>query len=212
MHPNPAFRKEPEFLHLNLIRQRGFGTLAVNATPAPLLSHIPFVLSEDNASADLHLVRSNPIARLEMPVPAVLAVLGPDGYVSPDWYEDPTQSQVPTWNYVAANLRGRLEPMPDTHLRHHLDQISATFETRLTPKKPWTADKMPSGALDRMMRMIRPFRLQIEEVEGTWKLNQNKEDAHRANAAAQIKHSAIGHETDALAHLMMGIGPVEPDF
>lgn len=212
MHPNPIFRREPEFLHLNLVRQRGFGTLAVNADPAPLLSHVPFILSEDATQIEMHLVRSNPIARMEMPVSAVLSVMGPDGYVSPDWYGDDTHAQVPTWNYVAAHLRGTLAPLADDRLKEHLDRLSASFEERLTPKKPWTSDKMPEGAMARLMRAIRPFRLIVEHVDGTWKLNQNKDDAHREAAASHMKHSAIGHETDALAHLMMGIGPRTQDF
>ena len=63
MHPNPAFRKETEAQNLAFARSRGFGTLAINAGDGPLLSHIPYLVSDDETHADLHLVRSNPIAR-----------------------------------------------------------------------------------------------------------------------------------------------------
>ena len=36
--------------------------------------------------AELHLARSNPIARASLPTPALIAVSGPDAYISPDWY------------------------------------------------------------------------------------------------------------------------------
>ncbi|MEM7722523.1 MAG: FMN-binding negative transcriptional regulator [Pseudomonadota bacterium] len=203
MHPNPIFRQEPEALNLNLARTRGFGTLCVNGDPVPLLSHIPFVLNEDGTEAELHLVRSNPIARMvTKPTPAVIAVSGPDGYISPDWYDTP--DQVPTWNYVAAHLRGQLSPMSTEEMRAHLDRLSAQFEPRLTPKVPWTTDKMTPDALDRMMRQILPFRLTIEQIDGTWKLNQNKTDAARAGAAKGIRKSPIGHEVETLADLMIG--------
>ena len=55
MHPNPSFRKTPEVLSLAFARERGFGTLAVNAPDGPLLSHIPFLLSEAGDQVDRSL-------------------------------------------------------------------------------------------------------------------------------------------------------------
>lgn len=199
MHPNPAFRKVADNETLEFLRDRAFGVLAVNAESGPLLSHVPFLLSGDGASADLHLVRSKPIARLDG-VPAVIAVSGPDGYVSPDWYG--VEDQVPTWNYVAAHIRGRLERLGDGLMRDMLDRQSAAYEARLLPKRPWTADKMSDGALDRLMRQILPFRLHVERIDATWKLNQNKTEAARLGAAAEMEQSAIGQETGSLARLM----------
>ncbi len=199
MHPNPAFRKVADAATLAFLRARAFGTLAVSAEAGPLLSHVPFLLSADAASADLHLVRSNPIARMDG-VPAVIAVSGPDGYVSPDWYG--MGDQVPTWNYVAAHVRGRLERLPEASMRDMLDRQSAAHEERLLPKTPWTADKMSDGALDRMMRAILPFRLHVDRIDATWKLNQNKPDAARLSASAEMERSGIGQETGALARLM----------
>ena len=198
MHPNPAFRKAERDRNVAFARARGFGILTVNAEPSPLISHIPFLLSDDGCSADLHLVRSNPITRLGE-TPAAIAVSGPDGYVSPDWYD--TADQVPTWNYVAVHLRGRLEPLPHADMLDMLDRQSAAYETRLAPKRPWTTSKMSPDALNRMLRQILPFRLHIEEVNGTWKLNQNKSDDARLKAAGLIA-DGIGSELAALQALM----------
>jgi transcriptional regulator len=203
MHPNPAFRQEPKFMNLAMCRKRGFGVLSMNADPAPLISHIPFFLDEAGDTAELHLVRSNPIARAVMePTPAVIVVNGPDGYVSPDWYDTP--DQVPTWNYVAVHLRGVLEPMEGGLMREHLDRLSAHFEARLAPKPMWASSKMSDDALERMMRQILPFRFKVQQVDGTFKLNQNKTDEARAGAAEHIKQSPIGHEVETLGALMTG--------
>ncbi len=197
MHPNPTFRNESRDRHLAFARDRGFGTLAVNAPDGPLLSHVPFLLDVDGATADLHLVRSNPTARLG---PAVISLQGPDGYVSPDWYE--VADQVPTWNYVAVHLRGHLERLPDSAMRDMLERQSAVFEARLAPKPAWTLDKMSEPALARMMRQIVPFRLRIDSVDGTWKLNQNKDETARLRAAGRIGSSGFGQELATLAALM----------
>ncbi len=209
MHPNPAFRKSPEAQSLECARERGFGILAVNGPDGPLLSHIPFLLSGDG-QIDLHLVRSNPIVALlatpllATPQPAVIAVSGPDGYISPDWYGVP--DQVPTWNYVAIHLRGTLQLAPPEALQAMLDRLTAAFETRLEPKAPWTSSKMSDGLMDRMMRAIVPCSMTLTAVDSTWKLGQNKPDAVREAAARQVAAFGIGSDTATLAALMLGVG------
>ena len=188
MHPNPAFRQEPRDRNLAFARARGFGILSVNGPEGPLAAHIPFLLNDDASFAELHLARSNPIARAGLPAPALLAVAGPDAYVSPDWYGPHTDvpDQVPTWNYVAVHLRGVLEPLPDDALRPHVDALSAVHEGRIVGKRPWTSAKMSEGAMPRMLRMILPFRFRVTGVEGTWKLNQNKAPELRARMAQAL--------------------------
>ncbi len=206
MHPNPIYRNADAARNIAFARDRGFGVLAVSDPlgGAPLLSHVPFMLSEDGMTAELHLVRSNPIARaIAAPVPARIAVSGPDGYVSPDWYG--MADQVPTWNYVAVHLTGRLEPCPDSELRGFLDRLSAQFEARLAPKPEWRADKMEAEALARLMRMIVPVRLHIEAIDGTWKLAQNKPEAARLGAAGGIAGGGVGAEVSTLARLMRNL-------
>jgi transcriptional regulator len=188
MHTNPAFRTATRDENLAFARQRGFGILMVNGPEGPIASHIPFLLDADGLTAELHLTRSNPIARLGQATPALIAVSGPDAYVSPDWYG--IEDQVPTWNYVAVHMRGVLEPADADGMRAHVDALSAAHESRLLPKTPWLSDKMSEGVMPRMMRMILPFRLVIGSVEGTWKLNQNKTAEVRAKAAQALAGQA----------------------
>jgi transcriptional regulator len=200
MHPNPAFRQTARDANLEFARARGFGMLAVNGPDAPVLAHVPFLLSADGTTADLHLARSNPIARTGLPATAVIAVTGPDAYVSPDWYG--LEDQVPTWNYVAVHLRGVLQALPPETLRDHADALSARFEAELAPKKPWVSAKMADGTMDRMMRMILPFRLVIDTIEGTWKLNQNKPAEARLAAATALEAREDEPAATTLARLM----------
>lgn len=200
MHPNPAFRTATPDQNLAFARARGFGQLGVNGGFGPLAAHVPFAIDAAGKVAYLHLVRSNPIlGALDQPLPALLAVTGPDAYVSPDWYG--MENQVPTWNYVAVHLRGPLERLADERLPEVLEITAEAFEARLAPKAPWRMDKMDLEVRDRMMRAIAPVRLVIEEVQGTWKLGQNKPEAARL-AAAEAVAGGIGQERAALGELM----------
>ena len=203
MHSNPAFRRVSRERNLRFAAERGFGVLAIDGA-GPLVSHVPFILTEDGAAVHAHLVRGNPIARhlREKERAAVLAVSGPDSYVSPDWYGTDAVDQVPTWNYVAVHIRGTLRHRPDDTLRAHLDALSGRFESELRPKPPWTPAKVSPDQLGTLMRSIMPVELSVESVDGTWKLNQNKEDQVRLRAARHVESDGYGQEAALLARLM----------
>ena len=200
MHPNPSFRAAQRNQNLDFVRAREFGILTVNGENTPLISHIPFRLNEEGSAIELHLVRSNPIVRTaKTPIDGVIGVTGPHSYVSPDWYG--IDDQVPTWNYVAVHLHGRLEQLEQTELLPLLNRLSDRFEGYLD-KAPWKTEKVDEEALQRMLRMIVPFRFHIEDVLGTWKLNQNKDDTVRLAAADQVEANGIGSDLSDLATLM----------
>jgi transcriptional regulator len=200
MHPNPTFHSQNSTKDIAFVRDRAFGTVMVNGDPVPLAAHVPVLLSEDGREVLIHLVRSNPIARaLKTPLPARITVTGPDAYISPDWYG--VADQVPTWNYVAVQLTGVLELLPQEDMRRVLDIQSAHYETRLDDKTPWTTDKMTPEVLDKMMRMIVPCRMSVEDIAATWKLGQNKDPDVRKRAAEKVP-GGMGTELEALAALM----------
>ncbi|MEQ1433151.1 FMN-binding negative transcriptional regulator, partial [Salmonella enterica] len=62
-------------------------------------------------------------------------------------------------------------------LPDHLSQASARFENDLAPKRPWTMDKMSAGRREAMMKAIVGLVMAVENVEGSFKLNQHKSDA-----------------------------------
>ena len=202
MHPNPIFRTADAARNLAYARDRSFGLLGINGADGPMMAHVPFLLAKDDQTLDLHLVRSNPIARaVGAPVKAVIAVTGPDSYISPDWYG--VTDQVPTWNYVAVHLRGTLERLPDEALRDVIYRQSAHFEEQLRPKTPWSSTKMSPDVLAKMMRQIVPCRMVIDSVDGTWKLNQNKADDVRERAAGFVNGHGMGSDPAILAALML---------
>jgi transcriptional regulator len=202
LHPNQIFRQTPAERNAAFARDVGFGVLALSSDAAPLISHIPFLLSADGEWAEFHLVRSNPIVRAlkDGPRTARIAVQGPHSYISPDWYG--IDDQVPTWNYVAVHLTGQTELTEEAGMQDLLDRQSAAYEARLTPKRPWTTTKMSEGVMERMMRQILPCRMRVEGIDGTWKFSQNKVDDARLRAADHVDGYGMGAEVRILAAMM----------
>ena len=114
---------------------------------------------------------------------------GPHGYVSPRWYTTPMA--VPTWNYAAVHVRGRVSLIQDGP---RLLEVLAETVTRYDPTWP-----MPTGDfVPNLSRGVVGFEIAIERIDGKLKLSQNRSRADREGAIAGLR--AAG-QTD-LAALM----------
>src|ERR1700712_3275373 len=196
MYTPPMFKPD-RAASLAFAQARGFGLVCAWDGARPLASPLPFYLSfadDGTPHAAFHVARHNPLVKLAGATGAwLLAVNGPDAYVSPDWYVSP--DQVPTWLYQAVHLTGTVRILSDDELAEQIDTLSAKFENWVLPKTPWTSSKMTVGRLDAMKKAIVGLVMTVEEVEGSFKLNQHKSDAD---------YSAIGNalasQADADAH------------
>jgi transcriptional regulator len=189
MYTPPPFKSD-RAASLAFAQARGFATICAWDGEKPVASALPFCLSfadDGTPIASFHVARGNALARLAGGKSRwLLAVNGAEAYVSADWYVSP--DQVPTWLYQAVHLTGTVELMPDGELGAHLDALSAKFESWLAPKPPWTVAKVPAGRQEMLKKAIVGLVMTVEEIEGSFKLNQRKSDAdHMAVANALAK-------------------------
>jgi transcriptional regulator len=178
MYTPPSFKPD-RAASLKFAGDRGFGTMCAFDGQKPVASPLPFYLTyaaDGTPQAAFHVARHNPLLKLADGATSwLLAVNGPDAYVSPDWYVSP--DQVPTWLYQVVHLTGTVRVLSDDELAEQIDTLSAKFEGRLLPKKPWVSSKMTAGRLEAMKKAIVGLVMTVDEVEGSLKLNQHKSDA-----------------------------------
>ncbi|MGY3603458.1 MULTISPECIES: FMN-binding negative transcriptional regulator [unclassified Bradyrhizobium] len=206
MYTPPPFKPD-RAASLAFAEARGFGLVCAWDGAKPIASPLPFYLSyaaDGTPRAVFHLARHNPLIKLAGTSSWLLAVTGSDAYVSADWYV--SRDQVPTWLYQAVHLSGPVRPLSDDELAVQIDTLSAKFENRLLPKKPWTSAKMTAARLEAMKKAIVGLEMTVEEVEGSFKLNQHKSETDYAAVAG-----ALASQTDAgaqqIAHLMREARP-----
>lgn len=187
MYTPPPFKPD-RAAALAFAEARGFGTVCAFDGNRPIASLLPFYLSyaEDGTPRALfHLARGNPLAKLADGTSSwLLAVSGADAYVSADWYV--SADQVPTWLYQSVHLTGLVRRLSDDELAIQIDTLSAKFENGLLPKKPWTSGKMTAARLEATKKAIVGLMMTVEEVEGSFKLNQHKSEADHAAVAGAL--------------------------
>src|SRR5216683_1705282 len=193
MYTPPMFKPD-RAAGLAFAQARGFGTACAWDGGKPIASALPFYLSyaaDGTPQAAFHVARHNPLVKLaDGKASWLLAVNGADAYVSPDWYVSP--DQVPTWLYQAVHLTGAVRKLSDDELAVQVDTLSAKFENWLVPKKPWTSSKMTAGRLEALKKAIVGLEMTVDEVEGSFKLNQHKSESDYAAVAG-----ALSAQTDA---------------
>jgi transcriptional regulator len=175
MHPNRAFAWADRGEMLAFVADVAFCTVAAEG---PTIAHAPVVVAAPDRIR-FHIARGNR-AKLDGKR-AIISCLGPDAYISPDWYG--TAEQVPTWNYLAVEAEGPLRLLDEAELATLLDDLGAAHEARLAPKASWTRAKMSPGRFEAMLKAIAGYELLIEDLRGTRKLGQHKTDAERKGAA-----------------------------
>ena len=200
MHPAAQFRHDDRDLMEAVLAEVGFGMVFLTTPDGPRVAHTPLLSSGDGA-VQFHLARGNALTRWLDGANALALVNGPDAYISPAWYSD--QAQVPTWNYVAVELEGRVRRMTDEGLLGLLEALSDRHEGRVNPAAPWTLDKVPPAALQRLLGGITGFELEIAAWRPTFKLSQNKPADERSRVADGLEQSGA----PALAALMRTLAP-----
>jgi transcriptional regulator len=197
----PPMFKPDRAASLAFAQARGFGTVCAWDGARPIASSLPFYLTsaEDGTPrAAFHVARHNPLAKLaDGKASWLMTVNGADAYISADWYASP--DQVPTWFYQAVHLTGTVRMLSDDELAPHLDRLSAKFETWLAPKPPWTASKLTATRLDTLKKAIVGLVMSVDEVEGSFKLNQHKSDVDHLAIA-----SALARQPEASAQTLAG--------
>jgi transcriptional regulator len=185
----PPFFRQDHAASLSFAEERGFGTVCAWNGTRPIASLLPFYLShaaDGTAKVLFHLARHNPLIKYaDSTTSWLLAVNGPDAYVSPDWYVSP--DQVPTWLYQSVHLTGTVRVLSDDELAVQIDTLSAKFENWLLPKKPWTSTKMTPARLETMKKAIVGLVMTVVDVEGSFKLNQHKSEADYAAVAGALE-------------------------
>jgi len=198
MYAPAHFREERAEVLRAAIRNIAFATLVTGGEGKVEANHIPMLLTGDTLSG--HFARANPVWKtLASGAPALAIFIGAHFYTSPSWYPSKAQTGkgVPTWNYIAVQVRGRLALYEDSEwLRAHVGALAHEHE-HFRPK-PWMVEESPADYIQGLLKAIVGFELSITGIEGKWKLSQNRP----AGDVQGIKDALIREGRDDLAGLM----------
>lgn len=184
---NPAlFQLSDRSVLHEFVRTHSFAVIAgliggeIHLAYAPTL----FIADSHHGRVQFHLARTNPMAALEGAQSVTISFMGPHTYISPNWYKS---SQVPTWNYIAAEGVGRVRRLNTEELRRQLAALAAQHEAHAVPENPWSPEKLDPDQMTALLKAIAGFEVEFVSLEGKLKLSQNKSQADIAAAIAALE-------------------------
>ncbi len=171
---------------LALIERHPFGLLVTGAGEYSRVSHIPMIAQTRGEEIWIvgHVARANPHAgEILAGAAATLVFEGPHAYVSASWYEEPYVS-VPTWNYTAVHVCGRLR---------QIDAWGAVqlLSRKMEGEKPgaWLPELLDADYRKAQLRAIVAFELHAEALYAKAKLSQNRTAADRERVVRRLAAS-----------------------
>jgi transcriptional regulator len=182
--PKPQLVEDRKFLH-DFMDEFAFVDL-VTTSPTLRITHIPVILDRSAGKYGIihgHISRQNEQAQaFDGKQSAVLVFHGPQRYISPAWYAK--TEAVPTWNFAVVHATGKLKPITEPKALHDLlASLIRKFESY--EKSTYDFAKLPDSYVYSMIGGIIGFEMEVELLEGKFKLGQDRSEADRAGI---LKH------------------------
>jgi len=194
-----SFREDDAEALRALICAHPLGTLVTHGDDGLQASPLPFLLEANTLRA--HMARANPHWKtLAENTECLVIFTGPDAYVTPDWYPSKavTHKVVPTWNYAAVHVRGRLRVVDEPGwLAQQIADLTATHEA--VRPAPWRPADAPADFIAAQMQAVIGLEIVITQIEGKWKMSQNKDAADRDGVIHGLRDTADPHRNPAVA-------------
>lgn len=203
---------DAEALLTRLARRWAGIVVSVGADGAPIATHAPILWDGERRIATAHIARANPHWKAG-DGPGLIVLNGPEAYITPNWYPSKAAhgKTVPTWNYEAVHLTGRLEWFEDVaSLEAVVCDLSDFHEAGQSAL--WKLEDAPRGYTEALLRGIVGLRLHVERIDAKRKLSQNKSVADFNGVAAGLAASAdpMAQEVAALMRETRAVSD-EPD-
>jgi transcriptional regulator len=182
-----------------IVSEAGAGMLVIS-TPEGLQSvFVPVVVSDDRRTILTHVARANPWWRSLTNGTDVLALfLTASAYISPSNYPSRFErpGTVPTWNFVAAEVRGRITVHDDPEwLGRQVRVVTDQFEASRSPQ--WSVEDAPSEYVAQQVRAIVGIEIEVANIQGKAKLSQNRPDVDRDAVRDNLATGSLSERTVA---------------
>lgn len=197
-----SFREDDPNTLLAFMRAHSFATVVSVVDGVPFATHIPVGIEQRGETIVLtgHVSKANPHVQAFAPAlttaPAsdsantpttqtsLVIFSGPHAYVSPSAYE--VRESVPTWNYIAVHATGVLHSVLFTDTPENMEKMLDTMIAQYDPNYGVQWRELSAKFRDGMMRGVVGFEMPVHQLEGKYKLSQNRSTHDQAAVQAML--------------------------
>jgi transcriptional regulator len=187
MYNLPEYKEKDHAKILSFMEENPFIVICgVAADQAPVATQVP-VLIRANENGDIyllgHMMKGTDHYKAFTNNSAVLAIFsGAHTYVSASWYSDKQQGS--TWNYMSVHAKGKLSFLPKEELIAILKETTSRFENN--PASPSLYEHLAQDYIDKLIKAIEGFRIDVEQLDHVFKLSQNRDEQSYQNIIEKL--------------------------
>lgn len=201
------FQEQHKDALLELIAKNPLSTIVWQSPDGTFADHIPmfFKASESGNGCLLgHVARNNPLWRYASNQEVLVIFQGVNAYISPNWYatKQETGKAVPTWNYVAVHVYGKIRAIEDvTWISQQLSTLTSLHEQ--SQAKPWKMTDAPPDYIERMINAVVGIEIEIMQIIGKSKMSQNQVIDNQQSIGAAL-NGLDSEMAKSVANLVLG--------
>ena len=170
---------------LRFIEENSFAILVNQSNDKINATHIPLFIEESNENQLVlsgHISKLNPQSENFQENGNVLAIFsGAHSYISSSWYD---YEEVPTWNYMAVHVEGKIEILNEEQKLLHLENLVNKYERN--SEKPISTKSLSEKTM-RQSNGIIAFNIIVENIDAVKKLSQNKSEHNKKSIISHLE-------------------------
>ena len=121
---------------------------------------------------------------------------GPHCHVSASWYTNPHVGS--TWNYMTVHAKGKIFFGDEAQTKKIVEELTTKYEK---PESEASFSKLSNDYVERMVKAIIAFTIEVESVDNVFKLSQNYDEVTRQSIITHLRKNGSDNEKNIAAEI-----------
>ncbi|MEI7735573.1 MAG: FMN-binding negative transcriptional regulator [Ferruginibacter sp.] len=190
------------------IKANAFATVIGIGDNAPVATQVPLTIENKDGKLFLqgHIMRkTDHHLAFEKNKQVLVVFTGPHCFVSAGWYSNPQVGS--TWNYMTVQAKGTLSFLDEAGTYNAVKVLSDNYTGT---NVAGSFDSLSKEYIDQMMKAITGFSIEVEYMEHTFKLSQNRDLESQKNIITQLQQRGDANSLMIAAEMQQRINQL-PD-
>ena len=185
------------------MREYNFAVITAIGKGYPVATHIPLEISTTNGKISFtgHIMKNSEHHSAFIENENVLVIFnGPHCHISASWYTPPNVAS--TWNYISVHAKGKIHFGDEAFTRKLVEELTNKYEG---PDSEAAFNKLPAEYIDRLLKAIAGFTIEVESMENVFKLSQNHDAVTRQSIIEHLFRNGSDDEKRIAKEMMQRI-------
>src|ERR1035437_4998997 len=186
------FTEEDNEKVISFMKENSFAFLTGIGDEYPVATQVPLDIKIENDKIFLtgHMMKNTDHHKAFLKNENVLVIFnGPHCYVSASWYSNPNVAS--TWNYMTVHAKGKIRFGDEAQTKKIVEGLTNKYEK---PDSPAAFSKLSNEYVDRLVKAIIAFTIEVETLDNVFKLSQNHDEETRQSIIEHLRKNGSDNE------------------